>query len=112
MRNEHGAELATLGETGKPVWVGLIGAGKFGSKFLPQAPRIQGLHALGIADRDGNRARRAAKNVGWPAGGTEARSLEDASRSGGTFLTDGRSPAITCRSEATCSIARARKSRR
>ena len=44
---------------GKPVRVGIIGAGKFGSMFLAQARRTVGLHVVGVADRDVSRARDA-----------------------------------------------------
>ena len=37
------AMLAKRIEAGKPVRVGLIGAGKFGSMFLAQAPTIPGI---------------------------------------------------------------------
>ncbi len=42
---------------GRPVTVGLIGAGKFGAMFLAQARSTPGLHVLGIADLDLDRAR-------------------------------------------------------
>ena len=48
-----------------PVRVGLIGAGKFGSMFLAQAPFIDGLVVTAIADLDSSRARAACKSVGW-----------------------------------------------
>ena len=44
---------------GKPVRVGLIGAGKFGSMFLNQVPTIVGLEVPVIADLDPERARDA-----------------------------------------------------
>ncbi|MGH6618799.1 MAG: flagellar biosynthesis protein FlgA, partial [Alphaproteobacteria bacterium] len=49
--------LQQRAETGRPVRVGLIGAGKFGSMFLAQAIRTPGLHVLGIADLAPDRAR-------------------------------------------------------
>ena len=48
-----------------PVRVGLIGAGKFGSMFLAQAPFIDGLAVTTIADLDTLRAKTACKSVGW-----------------------------------------------
>ena len=60
--------LAARVEAGRPVRVGLIGAGKFGSMFLAQAPGIQGLDVALICDRDIERAKLACKNVGWDAG--------------------------------------------
>jgi predicted homoserine dehydrogenase-like protein len=50
---------------GHPVRVGLIGAGKFGSMFLGQAPFIPGLIVLAIADLDPSRAKAACRSVGW-----------------------------------------------
>src|SRR6266446_1556609 len=53
--------------SGKPVRVGLIGAGKFGSMFLNQVPTMAGLEVSVIADLDPERARNACRTVGWEA---------------------------------------------
>ncbi len=50
---------------GRPVRVGLIGAGKFGSMFLNQVPTMPGLEVPIIADLDPERARAACRRVGW-----------------------------------------------
>ena len=50
---------------GKPVRVGLIGAGKFGSMFLSQVPTTPGLEVAAIADLSPDRARQACRTVGW-----------------------------------------------
>ncbi|MFC7693480.1 hypothetical protein ACFQY5_32025 [Paeniroseomonas aquatica] len=47
---------------GRPVTVGVIGAGKFGSMFLAMAARTPGIQVAGIADLSVPRARRR-----WPA---------------------------------------------
>jgi predicted homoserine dehydrogenase-like protein len=52
---------------GRPVRVGLIGAGKFGSMFLSQVPTTPGLEVAAIADLSPERARKACRNVGWNA---------------------------------------------
>jgi predicted homoserine dehydrogenase-like protein len=52
---------------GRPVRVGLIGAGKFGSMFLNQVPTMPGLELSVIADLDPERARTACRTVGWDA---------------------------------------------
>ena len=57
--------LAARADAGRPVRVGLIGAGKFGSMFLAQAPSIAGLEIAVIADLDPERAKAACRNVGW-----------------------------------------------
>ena len=62
------ALLAARLEAGKPVRVGLIGAGKFGSMFLAQVPSIKGIEVALICDRDLDRAKAACHGVGWDAG--------------------------------------------
>ena len=52
---------------GRPVRVGLIGAGKFGSMFLNQIPTMPDVEIAVIADLDPERAREACRNVGWDA---------------------------------------------
>ena len=36
---------------GRPIRVGVIGAGKFGSMFLAQARTTPGIHVMAVADR-------------------------------------------------------------
>src|ERR1043166_5886647 len=50
---------------GRPVRVGLIGAGKFGSMFLSQIPTTKGLEVTAIADLSPDRAHAACRAVGW-----------------------------------------------
>jgi predicted homoserine dehydrogenase-like protein len=57
--------LQARAATGKPVRVGLIGAGKFGSMLLSQVPTTPGLEIAVIADLDPERARAACRTVGW-----------------------------------------------
>mgnify|MGYP001184941415 CR=1 FL=1 len=52
-------------QAGRPVRVGLVGAGKFGSMFLAQVPTTPGLEVAVIADLDPARARAACRQVGW-----------------------------------------------
>ena len=59
--------LAARLDAGKPVRVGLVGAGKFGSMFLAQVPSIAGLEVVLICDRDVDRAKAACRTVGWDA---------------------------------------------
>jgi predicted homoserine dehydrogenase-like protein len=73
---------------GKPVRVGLIGAGKFGSMYLSQARRTAGIHVSAIADLYPHRCRDALLQLGWPAQQLRATSFDDALRHGSTFLTD------------------------
>src|SRR5262249_58561478 len=41
---------------GRPVTIGLIGAGKFGTMFLTQVRRTAGMHLVGLADLNVARA--------------------------------------------------------
>src|SRR5437764_9439763 len=59
--------LQQRADAGRPVRVGLIGAGKFGSMFLSQVPTMPGLEVAVIADLDPERARAACRKVGWDA---------------------------------------------
>ena len=58
-------QLRERAASARPVRVGLIGAGKFGSMFLSQAPSTIGLEVRVIADLDPDRARAACRAVGW-----------------------------------------------
>lgn len=40
----------------KPVRIGLIGAGKFGSMILAQARHIAGIHIMAVAELDMDKA--------------------------------------------------------
>ena len=74
--NLHTLALARIERGDGPVRVGLIGAGKFGSMFLNQAPTSP-LEVTAIADLDPGRARTACKNVGWDDARIEATAFTD-----------------------------------
>ncbi|MBV1931216.1 MAG: Gfo/Idh/MocA family oxidoreductase [Porticoccaceae bacterium] len=61
----------------KPVRVGLIGAGKFGSMFLSQIPTTPGLVVTVIADLDPAQAKVRCKEVGWDDGRVAATDFVD-----------------------------------
>ena len=82
------AKLKARAAEGRPVRVGLIGAGKFGSMFLSQAWRTPGIHLVGVADLSPARAQNAMRRVGWPDERFRAGSLEEAARVSATHLTD------------------------
>ena len=81
------AKLLEREAAGKPVTVGLIGAGKFGTMFLAQARLTRGLHVVGVADLDVARARGQLNIAGWPADAYAAASLADAHKRRATFVT-------------------------
>ncbi len=71
-----------------PVRIGLLGAGKFGSMYLAQIPRTPGVHLVAIADLSPAAVRTNLARVGWEPGLSEARSIQDAIRTGTTWITD------------------------
>lgn len=98
--------LGARAEAGRPIRVGLIGAGKFGSMVLAQAQRIPGLHVVGVADLDVGKARASLNRVGWPVERYSATSLDDAMKTGTTCVLNDAGklaahPGIECIIEAT-----------
>ncbi|PIW25901.1 MAG: flagellar biosynthesis protein FlgA [Rhodospirillales bacterium CG15_BIG_FIL_POST_REV_8_21_14_020_66_15] len=73
---------------GRPIRVGLIGAGKFGSMYLAQAPKTPGVHVAGVVDLNPATARINLDRVGWSAARTGVGSLDAAVASGQTYLSD------------------------
>jgi predicted homoserine dehydrogenase-like protein len=73
---------------GRPIRIGQIGAGKFGTMFLSQVPLTAGMHLAGLADLMPQRARDRLREVGWPKEQAVAKSLADALAGGRTFVTD------------------------
>jgi predicted homoserine dehydrogenase-like protein len=73
---------------GKPVTVGVIGAGKFGTMFLSQARLTQGMHVAGVADLDVGRACSQLRTANWPEGSFSASSLDDAFKRRATLVSD------------------------
>ena len=82
------AKLAQRAAAGTPLKVGIIGAGKFGSMYLSQAPRTPGIHLVGVADLSPPRAREALRNVGWTDDRFSASSLDAAAKDGNTAIVD------------------------
>ena len=85
--NLHSKLLQRQAE-GRPIRIGLIGAGKFGSMYLAQVPRTPGVHLVGIADLSPAAARANLARVGWGAERAQASSLDDAVKRGTTHVGD------------------------
>lgn len=82
------AKLQQRAAEGRPIRIGLIGAGKFGSMYLAQVPRTPGVHLLGIADLSPATARANLARVGWDGECLKAESPQAALRTGATWITD------------------------
>jgi|AGTN01.1.fsa_nt_gi Predicted homoserine dehydrogenase len=79
--------LAERAASGRPVRVGLVGAGKFGTMFLAQARHTPGLHVAAVADSDAELGSTALALAQWPPLKAVARSLDDALDNGTTWVT-------------------------
>ncbi len=82
------ALLSRRAAEGRPVRIGLIGAGKFGSMYLAQVPRTPGVHLAGIADLSPDAARANLARVGWATERSSAPSLDAALAAGTTHVGD------------------------
>src|SRR3954447_17929640 len=80
--------------SGRPVTVGLIGAGKFGTMFLSQARLTRGLHVVAVADLNVERAKSQLATAGWPAEQFAAASLGDTVKLRRTHVTADAEPVI------------------
>jgi hypothetical protein len=67
------SQLQQRAAEGRPIRVGLIGAGKFGSMYLAQVPRTPGVHLVGIADLSPEAPCRNLARVGWEPQRVQAR---------------------------------------
>ena len=68
--------LAQRAEENKPIRIGQIGAGKFGTMFLSQVRLTKGMHMTALADLMPARARERMTGVGWPKEQIDATSIE------------------------------------
>ncbi len=78
--------LRAMDAVGRPVRIGVIGAGKFASMFLAQARVTPGLHIVSVCDLDLERARDTLGRAGWPEEQTNAASFAEAVEKGSTHL--------------------------
>lgn len=81
-------KLTERAAQGRPLRVGIIGAGKFGAMYLAQVPKTPGVHVAGIADLDPAAALANLARVGWPAERSAAPSIDSALAQGTTHVGD------------------------
>ena len=79
-------KLMQRAQNGNPIRVGVIGSGKFGSMYLSQIPFTPGIHLVGLADLDPQKAKDALRRVGWKPEQFDATTLEQAYASGKTAI--------------------------
>jgi len=80
------AQLQARQSANKPIRVGVIGAGKFGSMFLSQAAIVPGVHVVGVADLNVAQARSNLANSHWAEQKYSAASLDVALKTGSTHV--------------------------
>ena len=83
--------LQQRAEDGRPVRIGIIGAGTFGTAFIAQVRTIPGMQLVGIAELDLEKAREACLKTGWPEEaihfGDSVAAINDGARRGRITLT-------------------------
>jgi predicted homoserine dehydrogenase-like protein len=82
------AMLRARAAQGKPLRIGVIGAGKFAAMYLAQVPKTPGIHLAGIADLAPANARTNLQRVGWKPEACSAASLDAAVRGQTTHVGD------------------------
>src|SRR5512134_370085 len=72
------AKLREREAQGKPLRLGVIGAGKFAAMYIAQVPRTPGVHLVGIADLNPANAKANLDRTGWTAAQYGAATLDAA----------------------------------
>jgi predicted homoserine dehydrogenase-like protein len=80
------AKLQEREAQGKPLRLGVIGAGKFATMYIAQVPRTPGVHLAGIADLNPAYAKANLERTGWAPEHFSAPSLEAALKERRTHL--------------------------
>jgi predicted homoserine dehydrogenase-like protein len=80
------AKLREREAQGKPLRLGVIGAGKFAAMYIAQVPRTPGVHLVGIADLNPANAKANLDRTGWTAAQYGAASLDAALKERRTYI--------------------------
>jgi len=71
------AKLLERESQGRPLRVGLIGAGKFAAMYLAQVPRTPGIRLLAIADLAPAKAKANLQRIGWSLAAIAATAISE-----------------------------------
>jgi predicted homoserine dehydrogenase-like protein len=80
------AKLQQREAQGRPLRLGVIGAGKFAAMYIAQVPRTPGVHLVGIADLNPANAKANLDRTGWTAAQYGAGSLDAARKERRTHI--------------------------
>ncbi|MEM9027470.1 MAG: SAF domain-containing protein [Pseudomonadota bacterium] len=80
--------LADRAAENRPIRIGQIGAGKFGTMFLSQVHSTVGMHLTALADLQPDRARERMETAGFATEKSGATSIDDAIKTGATHVTE------------------------
>ncbi len=80
--------LENRAQINKPIRVGLIGCGKFGTMFLSQALGLRGLRVDAIVDQSLDNIYKSLENIEWPKDKTEKTSSSKARKNDNIYITD------------------------
>ena len=82
------SKLKELNRSGRPIRIGMIGAGKFATMFLAQARKVPGIHIVGIVEVNPETARSNLSLVGWTVEQFSAANLDEAITRGTTHISE------------------------
>src|SRR3982074_3040920 len=82
------SKLQQRAAQGKPLRIGMIGAGKFGAMYIAQVPKTPGVHLVGIADLSPANARASLERGGWRQEHYAAASLDVALKERRTHVSE------------------------
>ncbi|MDA8107591.1 MAG: Gfo/Idh/MocA family oxidoreductase [Betaproteobacteria bacterium] len=82
------AKLRERAAEGRPLRVGVIGAGKFGAMYIAQVPNTPGVHLAGIADLSPDNAKTNLERVGWKSEAYSAPTFDAALKDGRTHVSE------------------------
>ena len=93
---------------GRPIRIGVIGAGRFGTMFLSQVQFTPGMQVAGVAELNPQKAKDACVSVGWPEEaitfGDSASAVNEGSKNGKIVLTENANDLIQADVDVICEI--------
>lgn len=80
----------------KPIKIGLIGCGKFGTMFLNQSINFSGIKIVGIADLKMEKILSSLERIGWPRYKIEKKDITKSYKNSSLYITQDVDDLINC----------------